>query len=181
MSRTLGGCLLITATLGFAGCWAPPVANLQPNGEPRLVQGGINVQSVKSPGIVQSVDVDARTIVVRPSGTAEGSTYRVGPKVSKFDRIKAGDKVDITVAEEIAVYVLRDGQLTGPAGASETIVASARVLSVDPSYLLLKVQYPDGQKETFKVARDVRLSEMRAGDSIVIRTGEAVALRTPWF
>jgi Cu/Ag efflux protein CusF len=181
MSRTLGSCLLTTATLGLAGCWAAPVANLQPNGEPRLVQSGIHVQSVKSPGIVQSVDVDARTIVVRTSGTAEGSPYKVAPSVSKLDRIKAGDKVEITVAKELAVYVLHHDQLPGPGGTSETIAASAKVLSVNPSYCLLKVQYPDGQKETFKVALDVRLREMQAGDSIVIRTGEVVALSTPWF
>ena len=177
MSRTILRSVLSAAALALGGCWTAPNANVQPKGEPRLIQSGIGVQSVKKSAIVQSINAGTRTIVVLPSGEATASTYKVGAHVSNFDRIKAGDKVDVTIAEELAVYVLRGDQLPAPSGAPETIVATARVLSIDSSYRLLKVQYSGGRRETFKVGLEVDLREMQAGDSVVIRTGEAVALR----
>jgi len=53
----------------------------------------------------------------------------------------------------------------------------AKVLSVDPSYRLLTLQYPNGQAQTFKVGLDVKLLEMEPGDIVVIRTMELIALR----
>lgn len=177
MSRTVVTSVVVTAAVALAGCWTAPVANVQPKGEPRLIQSGIGVRSVKKPAIVQSVSAGTRTIVVLTPGEANASTYTVGPKVQNFDRIKAGDKIKVTVAEDLAVYVLRGDQLPGPSGAPETIAANAKVLSVDASYRLLTVQYSKGQNETFKVGLQVELQEMQAGDSIVMRTGEVVAVR----
>jgi len=70
--------------------------------------------------------------------------------------------------------VLRDGQLPG-AGAAPAV--HARVLAVDPSYRLLKLQYPDGENETIKVPLGTKLEQMEAGDSVVIRPVEVIALR----
>lgn len=175
--RATPGLLLLTGALTLTGCWTAPVANVQPPGEARLIQNGIAVRSVKNPAIVESVDHAASTIVLRVSGATETSTYKVGSQVSNFRDIKAGDVVQATVAEELTVYVLRDGQLPGSGGTSEEIAADARVLSVDPSYRLLRLQYPDGQDETFKVPLGAKLRRMAAGDSVVIRSVEVVALR----
>jgi hypothetical protein len=97
--------------LVLAGCWTAPVANVQPHGEARLIQGAIPVKSVKDAAVVSSVDRSAGTITLRTSGKAETSTYKLGPKVSGLDDIKAGDVVQATVAEDLTIYVLRDGQL----------------------------------------------------------------------
>ena len=179
--RTLNGAivhpLLFAAALGLAGCWTAPIANVQPKGEPRLIQDGIVVESVKKRATVQSVDVGTRTVVVLNPGDSSQATYKVSPRVSNLDRIKAGDSVQARVAEELAVYVLKDGQLSGAEGAPRHIQADAKVLMVDPSYRLLTLQYPDGHDETFKVGLDVRLGQMQAGDDVVIRTVEAIALQ----
>lgn len=169
--------LAFAAALALTGCWTAPVANVQPTGEPRLIQSAIAVESVKNPGVVQAVDVGARTIVVQSPRDLSKTTYKAGPKVSNLNQIKAGDKVQATVAEELAVYVLKNGQLPGAGGGSETVKANAKVLMVDPSYRLLTLQYSNGQNETFKVGLDVKLLQMEAGDDVVIRTVEAVALR----
>jgi len=169
--------VLLTGALALSACWTAPVANVQPPGEARLIQKGIAVRSVKSPAIVESVDPATRTIVLRTSGATETSTYKVGPNVSNLSDIKAGERVQATVAEELSIYVLRDGLLPGAGGASEKIAVDARVLSVDPSYRLLTLQYPNGQNETFKVPLEVQLRQMAAGDSVVIRSVEVVALR----
>ena len=169
--------VLIPTALCLPGCWTAPRADVQPKGEPRLIQSGIPVRSVKDPAIVDSVDSGTRTIVVRTPGAQQTSTYKVSPGVSDFEKIRFGDKVEATVAEELSVYVLRDGQLAGPGGQPETITADARVLSVDPSYRLLTLQYPNGESETFKVGLETKLREMESGDSVVIRPVEAVSLR----
>jgi hypothetical protein len=171
------GPLLLTIVLALPGCWTAPVANVQPPGDARLVQSGIAVSSVKTVATVEFVDHAASTIVLRTPGAAEPSTYKVGPKVSGFIDLKAGDLVQATVAEELTVYVLRDGQLPGAGGAPEKIAVDARVLAVDPSYRLLTLQYPNGQNETFKVPLEARLRQMAAGDSVAIRSVEVIALR----
>jgi hypothetical protein len=173
VSRLISHPPLFTAALLLAGCWAAPVATVQPKGEPRLIQGAIAVQSVKEAAIVASVDRNAGTIVLRTAGRPETSNYKLGPKVSNLDGIKAGDVVQATVKEELTVYVLRDGQLPD----AGTLAVHAKVLAVDPSYRLLKLQYPDGGDETLKVPLGTQLEQMEAGDSVVIRPVEVIALR----
>lgn len=164
---------LCAAALALAGCWSAPVATVQPRGEPRLIQRAIPVQSVQEAAVVSSLDRSAGTIVLRTRGRAVASAYKLGPRVSDLDNIKAGDVVRATVAEELAVYVLRNGELPGQG----PIAAAARVLAVDPSYRLLKLQYPDGRNETFKVPLGTQLQQMGAGDSIVIEPVAVLALR----
>jgi hypothetical protein len=174
LSRLISHPPLCAAILLLAGCWVAPIATVQPQGEARLIQGAIPVESVKDTVIVSSVDRSAGTIVLRTAGNAQTSTYRLGPNVSGLDDIRAGDVVRATVTEDLTIYVLRDGRLADAGG---TVAVDARVLMVDPSYRLLTLQYRDGQKETFKVPLGTRLEQMEAGDSVVIRPGELLALR----
>jgi hypothetical protein len=173
LSRLISHPPLFAAALLLAGCWIAPVATVQPHGEARLIQGAISVKSVKDTAVVSSVDRSAGTVVLRSSGKPETSTYKLAPKVSGLDDIKAGDVVRATVTEDLTIYVLHDGQLPDARG---TVSVDARVLMVDPSYRLLTLQYPDGQKETFKVPLGTRLEQMEAGDSVVIRPLEVLAL-----
>jgi Cu/Ag efflux protein CusF len=171
------GPLLLVAALALAGCWSPPLASVQPKGKPRLIQGAIAVESVKPPAVIQSVDLDARAITVLSPGEARLVSYKVGSKVSNLDRLKAGDRVQATVAEELTVYVGRDGHLASAGGPPHTVVTDAQVLSVDPSYRVVTLHFPDGHNETFKVSRRVKLDEMETGDEVTIRPVEAIALR----
>ena len=162
--------------LGLTGCWTPPTADVQPSGEPRLIQAGIPVTARREPAVVQSVDSATRTLVVWTPGEPQSSvTYKVGPTISSLQEIEAGDKVEVTTTAQLSVYVLRDGRL--PGATPETVDVGARVLSVDPSYRLLTLQYPNGQTETYKVKRDVKLQEMSAGDAVVVHEGEVIALK----
>jgi starvation-inducible outer membrane lipoprotein len=45
----------ITALI-LTGCWTPPNANVQPKGEPRLIQSGVSVEFVQEQATVQAVD-----------------------------------------------------------------------------------------------------------------------------
>jgi hypothetical protein len=168
--------LLPVMALALAGCWTAPIANVQPKGEARLIQRAIPVESVKDRATVQSIDANQRVIVLKFSEGAS-ATFKPGPQVAGFYQIRAGDNVRATVAQELTVYVLKSGQLPGAGGKAETIKADAKVLMVDPSYRLLTLQYPNGQAETFKVGLEVKLLEMEAGDDVVVRTMDLVALR----
>lgn len=172
------GTLLLVAALALPGCWSPPVAGLQPKGKPGLIQGAIAVvESVKPPAVVQSVDRDARAITVLSPGEARPVTYKVGTNVSNLDRFKAGDRVQATVAEELTVYVSQGGHPPSAGGSPHTIDADAQVLSVDLSYRLMTLHFPDRHDETFKVSRRVKLNELETGDEVTIRPLEAIALR----
>ena len=176
LNRAMVTLLLLVIALALAGCWTAPTANVQPKGEARLIQSAIPVESVKHRVTVQSIDADRRVIVLNFSeGTT--ATFKPGPQVANIHQIRAGDKVQATVAQELTIYVLKNGQVPGTGGKPETLEADAKVLRVDPSYRLLTLQYPNGQAQTFKVGLDVKLLEMEPGDIVVIRTMELIALR----
>jgi hypothetical protein len=135
------------------------------------------VESVKPPAVVQSVDLDARAITVLGPGEARLVSYKVGSNVSILDRLKGGDRVQATIAEELTVYIRRGGHLQSGSGSPHTVVSDARVLSVDRSYRLVTLHFPDGHNETFKVGLRVKLDEMETGDEVTIQPVEAIALR----
>jgi len=175
LSRAMLGSLLVVAAMTQTGCWSPPVSDVQPKGEPRLIQGAIAVKSVKPSATLQSVNPDALAITLLGAGDSRPVSYRVSPKVGKLNRLKAGDRVQATVLEELTVYVSREGQPPDTDDLPRDV--DARVLSVDRSYRLLTLRYPNGPDETFKVTTQVRLDKMEAGDAVSIRPIEAIALR----
>lgn len=178
-SRPLPAALVLVAALALSGCWSAPITRLQANGKPRLYQGAIPVavKSVKPPAVIESVDPGARAITVLGPGEGRLISYRVGSNVSNLSRLKAGLRVQATVAEELTVYVRRDGHLPSAPGSPDTVVSDAQVLSVDRSYRLLTLHFLDGHDETFKVSWRVKLDEMETGDEVTIRPVEAIALR----
>ena len=160
--------LLPVIALALAGCWTPPNANVQPAGEPRLIQSGFTVEVVQNPAPVTAIDAGQRTITLKRTD-GRTKTYAVGPNVKSFDQIKA------TVEDELAVYLLAKGRL--PDGTTaETLGVNAKVLWLDPSYRLLTLQYPNGQSEKFKTGLDARLQEMAPGDDVVVKPKEVTAL-----
>jgi Cu/Ag efflux protein CusF len=169
--------LVVVAALGQSACWSPHVATIQPKGPPRLIQSAIAVESVKPRSVVQSVDPDARTITVLSPGETAPRSYTVSPAIGALKSLKAGDKVKVKVLEELTVYVSRSDQVEARTVAGLPEYADARVLSLDRSYRLLTVRFPNGRDETFKVSLQVRLSEMEAGDEVSIRPVQAIALR----
>jgi hypothetical protein len=174
---------LVTATQ-LAGCWTPPVATVQPKGSPRLVLRAILVESAMRPGVVEAVDPAARTVLLKTAADASAQSYHAGSKLSTFDHITAGQKVAVSFAEQLTIYVSPDGRPPPAVDASpQTVVSNAKVLGVDPSYRLLTLEYPDGWRETVKVGRDVNLRMVEAGDDVAIELLEVVALATrkPWW
>lgn len=171
--------MMAAATLALAGCWTPPDANVQPAGEPRLIQDSIIVQASQCPATVQATDMHQRTILLAlPDGTT--TKFKAAPDLKNFDRMMAGQTVKATVTYKLAVYLLANGQLPNGTTA-EALGVNARVLQVDPSYRLLTLQFPNGQSETFKSGLHTRLLQMAPGDSVVVQPFQvtAVSIKRP--
>jgi len=175
MTKSFPLVLAAAASLALTGCWTPPNANVQPSGEPRLIQSGIMVESVKDPATVQALDTNQSTITLAlPSGGT--AIYKVGPKVKHLDQVRSDDQVEATVTEELAVYLLADGKL--PDGSTaESLGVNARVQLVDPSYRQLNLQYPNGQIDIVKPPIGTLMQQMAPGDSVVVRPGELTAIK----
>ena len=167
--------LLTIMALSLNGCWTPPNANVQPKGEPRLIQSGVSTERSDVRATVQTIDARARVLTLKFSdGTLV--TCTVSPQVKNLDQIQAGDQVKVTLAEKLAIYVLKDGRLPVAGGTEGAIPVIARVQVVDPSYRLLTLQYLDGQTEVMKASLDAKLMEMQPGDSVALQSAEAVAI-----
>ena len=173
----LSGALRALAFVGAAaltGCWQPPRADVRPSGEPRVIDEAIAVESTRT-GIAQSVDPAARTIAVLEPTDKVPQIYDLAPG-SPIHGIKAGEHIRLTLAERITVYVAPVGELMPEADGMST-TSDAKVLSVDRSYRLLTLQRTDGRRETFKVARNVKLSEMQPGDDVAVDSTQVIAVR----
>ncbi len=117
--------LLTIMALSLNGCWTPPNAHVQPTGEPRLIQSGVSAERSDVRATVQTVDASARALTLKLSdGTLV--TCTVSPQVKNFDQIKAGEQVKVTLAEKLAIYVLKDGRLPGAGGTEEAIPVIAQ-------------------------------------------------------
>ena len=175
MKKVLVTSLPVITILTLTGCWTPPNANVQPRGNPCLIQSDIPVQSIKDSATVESIDSSLRLITLKlPDGTS--TTCPVGAQAVNFDQLKAGDRVKVTLAEEVTIYRLKDGRLPGAAGVDETIAFNARVQSLDPSYRLLTLQYLNNTTEVFKVGLDTKVLEITPGDDVVLKIKEAKAI-----
>jgi len=170
----LAQALLLFTILALPGCWTPPRSNVQPPGEPGLIAAHIRVRSHEDPAVVLAVDARSRTLSL-VDAARRSATYPVSSKVSGLGQVRPGERIRAILVDELAVYVLDASEPAFIAG--KPIAPDAKVLSVDLSYRLLNVQYPDGAEQTFKVGLDVKLARMHAGDAVVIRPVELIALK----
>ena len=149
----------------LSGCWMPPSAGVRPGGSPRTIADRIEVEPVTDSARVESIDRAAGTVELGISGVPRRA-YKLGPGVRNRSGIHIGEQVRATIGEVLTVYVgARDWQ------------QSARVLSVEPSYRLLTVQYSNGDTETFKVTLHTPMRDIEPGDSVAIRAPEVIDLR----
>lgn len=166
--------LVLMGAAALTGCWQPPRADVRPSGEPRVIDEAIAVESTRT-GIAQSVDPAARTIAVLEPNDKVPQIYDLAPD-SPVHAIKAGERVRLTLSERLTVYVAPVGEVAPEAG-DVSPASDAKVLSVDRSYRLLTLLRTDGRRETFKVARDVKLSEMQPGDDVAVDSTQVIAVR----
>jgi hypothetical protein len=140
---------------------------------------------------VEAIDYDKRTVTLK---TDKGSvTLEVGPQAKNFDQVKVGDKVTADFYNSAAVYVRRVDE---PPSANESTVVeyaapgaqpsgvivktkeiTARVDAIDPKTRMATLTGSEGNSVTIKVDDAVQnLDRIKAGDQVVVRYTEALAL-----
>jgi len=169
---------LFLLALTFTGCWTPPNANVQPPGKPGLVQGDIPVDVIQYPVTVKAIDLSRRTITLAHADDSQ-KVFNVLPSVDNLEAVKVGDVIRATVKAHLSVYILDHGRLPNADGTSrpKTINFNARVLSVDPSYRLLTVQFTNGRTLTIKTALNVQLTRMAPGMDVVMRSNDVTRIQ----
>jgi translation elongation factor P/translation initiation factor 5A len=155
------------------------------------VPGGSVVQTFELTATVTAVDQATRKLtLLSPDGVKQ--TVKVGPEAVNFDQIRVGDRLKVTVAEELVVYVAganeppKDGGAQvvalAPKGAkpgglmAETTQVTAKVTALDLEHRKATLQFEDGATRTVAVRQDVDLSKRNVGDKVVIRTTEMLAI-----
>ncbi|HWD92227.1 MAG TPA: hypothetical protein VG938_07750 [Verrucomicrobiae bacterium] len=155
-------------------------------------RGGVVLQAAKSEFLVESVNPADRTVKL---WHADGSlsTVECGPEVRNFDQIKAGDHVTATLAESLAVRLIKGDEVpTGaattsavirsPEGAKpggevvDTVGFTAKVLSVDAARRQVTLQTADNNSEVVKVGPDIDLTNISPGDHVGVRATRAFAI-----
>jgi translation elongation factor P/translation initiation factor 5A len=155
------------------------------------VPGGVIVDTYKVTATVTAVDAASRKVTLAMADGAK-TTVKAGPEVVNFDQIQVGDQVKATVAEQLVVFVRKNGEpasdgeaaavALAPVGAkpgvlmANTVEVTAKVEALDLEHRKATLRFPDGTSKTFKVRKDVDMTKAKLGDEVVIRTTEAVAI-----
>lgn len=184
--------LLSAAVLAFASCSTEPkgegagFAAVQPG-----VPGGVIVQTYKITATVTAVDAASRKVTLTMADGAK-TTVKAGPEVVNFDQIQVGDQVKAMVAEQLVMFMRKNGEpandgeaaavALAPVGAkpgmlmASTVEVTGKVEAIDLAHRKATLRFPDGTTTTFKVRTDVDMTKGRIGDEVVFRTTEALAI-----
>jgi hypothetical protein len=155
-------------------------------------RGGVVLETSKAEFSVESINASDRTVGLRH---ADGSlsTVECGPEVRNFDQIKIGDRVTATLAESVAVGLIKGDEVPigaattsavvrSPTGAKpsgkivDTVGFTAKVLSVDIPNRQVILQTADGDSESVKVGPEIDLSNIAPGDHVGVRATRAFAI-----
>jgi hypothetical protein len=143
---------------------------------------------------VQAVYPDKRSVtLVGPDGQARA--IFVGPDV-RLDRIRAGDKVNVTYVQGIAAQMAKGGtKVSDPAaanfayknpagsdpggGAGSSVTVTVKILGVDPGTHTVKFQEADGSQHVIEVKSPQMqdfIKTLKAGDNVNVTYTESVAI-----
>lgn len=140
---------------------------------------------------VISVDVPNRKLkLLGPDGSE--FDIKVGPKATKFDKIKPLDIITVSLSAEldITVYKNAEGMIASEAiwfGASmdpekpggmmaETTTITADVIALDHDKHTATLKFKDGNTETYPVRKDVDLNKHQVGEVVVFELTKMVAI-----
>jgi hypothetical protein len=155
------------------------------------VPGGVVVQTFELTATVTAVDQATRKLtLLSPDGIKQ--TVKVGPEAVNFGQIRLGDRLKVTVAEELVVYVAGENEPSNDGGAqvvalapkgakpgglmAETTQVTAKVTALDLEHHKATLQFEDGTTRTVAARPDVDLSKRKVGDKVIIRTTELLAI-----
>jgi ribosomal 50S subunit-recycling heat shock protein len=142
---------------------------------------------------VEAIDLENRVVTLKGP---KGDLFDViaGPQVKNLPQVKAGDQVNITYYQSIAVRVFKPGEApqgaasaagaerlakpgekpSGIAGANVTITAT--VESISPNKTSVTLKMADGKYKVVKIKEKKNLDNVSVGDEVVITATETLAV-----
>ena len=148
------------------------------------------VQEAEAVVTVTKVDKDARTVTFRgPRGNL--GTLDVPKESQNFDQVKVGQQYKMKYVEAVAVEIRKGGAPSAtaaqevklnPKGAKpggvvvRTVQLAGVVDAIDYNERYISVRGPKGNVVPLKVAQDVDLKQIAAGDRITVTHTAALAL-----
>jgi hypothetical protein len=183
--------LIPAALLALSGCGTPPVNPLATQNSPSFAGGRTVIQTYSAKGVVTDVVPAKRGLGIRASsGTT--TSCKVAPEVADFSQVQTGSRVKACLTDEVAIFLVKNGPppsagagvaVTGAAEAGQpasvvllTTDSHAKVINVDRSYRLLKLQFDDGSRKEYKVALPDTLLDVQKGDEAIVRITEPLAI-----
>lgn len=176
-------------SLLVAACLVMPAIALAQQDKP----GAVVAQSQEMVVTVRKVDREQRIVTVeRPDGKLV--TVNVPPEAQNLDQVHPGSKFRVNYLESVAVFISPTGGEAGAAAASVVELAEkgatpggtivnvrqvqARVDDIDYATRRVLLTGPEGNQVELTVDEAVqRLNEVKAGDIVVVRYTEALAMR----
>ena len=192
--RRLGTLLTTVATVASAAGCSPQrdKATTEPAVAPAA--GVVEVDTFRLSATVAAVDPVKRqiTLVGQDGGRA---TYTAARDVVNVAQIRAGDRVNATIIEQVALEIAPAGTpanvgtagsvLLTPRGAApitaNTVQISGRVTAIDATTRRINLRFVDGSTRTYKAGTAVNLNAVRLGDTVtaVVSEGLAVLVQRP--
>jgi hypothetical protein len=183
--------VLITLTSCTSVSTPPPLETSSASAFQEGVPGGIIVNTLEVSAIVAAIDkVNRKATLLGPDGKT--FTVKVGPEAVNFDQVGVGDWVNLTVTEELVVYLNEEGEslsdksaalvALAPKGAqpgglvAETTQITGTVTAIDLNKHTATLRFEDGSTKTFPVRSDVDLSKRKVGEQVVFRVTEMIAI-----
>jgi len=171
--------------LAFLACLA-----IAPAAAQSLKDSAMAVDQTEAVVTVVSVDQHKRTVTIRgPKGGV--ATLNVPPESQNLDKVKAGDRFRMKYIEAVAVGIRKGGEpasddkrevKVSPKGGTpggmvmRTRTRSVVVDAVDYTNRYMAVRGKGGETVALKVADDVPLDQLSAGDRITVVHTEALAV-----
>jgi len=152
--------------------------------------GAAIVETYKTSATVTAIDAATRKVKLTMAN-GEHTTVKCGPQVVNFSQIEINDRVNVTVTEELAVFlgtgtppsaVGATGVALAPIGAkpggmvADTVQITAKITAIDVKHRKVTLSLPDGTSETVKAGKQVDLSRVKVGDSVTVQHTESLAI-----
>ena len=164
------------------------IALAAPAAAQQLKDGAMAVEQNEAVVTVLAVDVAKRTVTIRgPKGNVE--TLDVPQESQNLDKVKPGDRFKLRYIEAVAVGISKGGApeqsesrdvRVSPKGGTpggmivRTQKRSAMIDAVDYKNRYIAVRGTSGQTQALKVAEDVPIEQLSAGDRVSIVYTQAV-------
>jgi hypothetical protein len=155
--------------------------------------GATVTQETKLTADVVKIDHKKRIAVL---AGPDGNTLEihVKPDIKNLDRVKVGDKLNITYTQTVSIHVrsAKEGTSTQAASAStenkvneggmpgrtevNKLEFIAKVISLDQKKRLVTLKGPEGNEQTYEVDKSVKkLKNVKVGDEVVVNITETTA------